>query len=128
MERNGTGNPSIMCTAWWTGYIINTNIVRKHLGGKELHLNTSRPDPGRREKNNLNFHFHTCLWCLKRPIKAFIKPFEAPQWSVKIKIYINFYFNTSFWNTRDGKGLAVWKCLTCPKPQTNNKEIAKKLW
>ena len=32
--------------------------------------------------------------------KAFLKPFEAPQRSVKIKIYINFCFNITFWNTR----------------------------
>ena len=47
----------------------------------------SRPNPGRREKINLNFYFHTSLWCLKRfyeDLKAFIKPFEAPQRSVKI--------------------------------------------
>ena len=39
-------------------------------------------------KINLNFYFHT-LWCLKRfyeGLKAFIKPFETPQRSVKIKI------------------------------------------
>ena len=34
---------------------------------KELsYLNPPRPDPGRREKINLNFYFHTSLWCLKR--------------------------------------------------------------
>ena len=53
-------------------------------------VNPSRLDPGRREKINLNFYFHTSLWCLKRfyegLLKAFIKPFEAPQRSVKIKI------------------------------------------
>ena len=36
-------------------------------------------------KIELNFYFHTSLWCLKR-FYAFIKPFEAPQRSVKIKI------------------------------------------
>ena len=39
-------------------------------------------------KINLHFNFHT-LWCLKRfyeAFKAFIKPFEAPQRIVKIKI------------------------------------------
>ena len=29
-------------------------------------FNPSRPDPGRREKNNLYFYFQTSLWCLKR--------------------------------------------------------------
>ena len=52
-------------------------------------LNPSHPNPGRREKNKL---------------KAFIKPFEAPQRSVKIKIQLNFYFNTTFRNARDWKG------------------------
>ena len=40
-------------------------------------------------KIKLNFYFHTFLWCLKRfyeGLKAFIKPFDAPQRSVKIKI------------------------------------------
>ena len=43
----------------------------------------------RREKNELNFYFYTSLCCLKgfmKALKAFIKPFEAPQRSVKIKI------------------------------------------
>ena len=30
------------------------------------HYNPSRPDPGGREKMNLNFYFHTSLLCLKR--------------------------------------------------------------
>ena len=38
-------------------------------------------------KIKLNFYFHTSLWCLKRfyegLLKALIKPFEAPQRSVK---------------------------------------------
>ena len=41
----------------------------------------------------LNFYFHTSLWRLKgfmKAFKVFIKPFEAPQRSVKIKIYVNF--------------------------------------
>ena len=29
-------------------------------------FNPSRPDPGRREKINVSFRFHTSLWCLKR--------------------------------------------------------------
>ena len=31
--------------------------------------NPSLPDPGRGEKTNLNFYFHTYLWCLKRSVK-----------------------------------------------------------
>ena len=37
-------------------------------------------------------------------LKAFIKPFEAPQRSVKVKIKVNIYFNTNFCNARGGKG------------------------
>ena len=29
-------------------------------------VNPSLPHPGRREKINLNFYFHTSLWCLKK--------------------------------------------------------------
>ena len=29
-------------------------------------FNPSRPDPGRREKIDLNFYFHTSLWYLQR--------------------------------------------------------------
>ena len=37
-------------------------------------------------------------------MKAFIKPFEVPKRSVKIKIQLNFYFNTTFRNAQDVKG------------------------
>ena len=33
-------------------------------------IKPSRPNIGRKEKTNLNFYFHTSLWC----IKGFIKP------------------------------------------------------
>ena len=29
-------------------------------------INSSRPDPGRKEKINWIFYFHGSLWCLKR--------------------------------------------------------------
>ena len=38
--------------------------------------------------------------------KDFIKPFEVPQRGVKIKIQVNFYFNTTFWPVKGGKGWA----------------------
>ena len=62
-------------------------------------INPSPPDPGQREKINVNFYFRASLWCLKRfyeGLKAFINPFDEPQRSVKTKIYINFSFNTIF--------------------------------
>ena len=53
-------------------------------------VNPSRPDLRQREKFNLKFlfsHFFVVpqkvLW---RPFKAFIKSFEVPQRSVKVKI------------------------------------------
>ena len=58
-------------------------------------INPSSPDPGQREKNDLNFYFRTSLWCFKN--------FEASHRSVKIKIRVNFYFNATFWNARGGK-------------------------
>ena len=36
-----------------------------------------------------------------KAIKAFIKQFEAPERSVKIKINLIFYFNTTFRKARD---------------------------
>ena len=59
-------------------------------------LTFSVPFSKKEKKINLNFYFHTSLWCLKRfyeglkgfhkTFKAFIKPFEAPfvrtfQWT-----------------------------------------------
>ena len=38
-------------------------------------------------KINLNFYFHTSLWCLKRFYEGV---FQAPQRIVKIKIQVNF--------------------------------------
>ena len=52
-------------------------------------LNRSRPNPGKEKKINLSFYFHTSLWCLcgfMKVLNAFMRPFEAPQRSVKIKI------------------------------------------
>ena len=31
-----------------------------------IEVKPSRPNPGRREKNKLNFYFHTSLQCLKK--------------------------------------------------------------
>ena len=37
-------------------------------------------------------------------LRAFIKPFKALQRSMKIKTYVNFYSNSTFWNAQGGKG------------------------
>ena len=65
------------------------NIKKSYLLILTPKRNPSCPNPGRRE---------TIL-------KAFIKPFETPQRSVKMKIYVNFYFNTTFWNAQGREGL-----------------------
>ena len=71
-------------------------------------VNPSRPAPCISEKFieikiNLIFYFHTFLTALSKGFMA-IKPFEAPKRSVKIKIYLNFYFNTAFRNEWVFKG------------------------
>ena len=68
-----------------------------------IFVNHSCHDSRQTEKINLDFYFHTSLWCLKcfyEGLKAFIKP----QRSVKIKIQVNFYFITTFLNAQGGKG------------------------
>ena len=37
-----------------------------------------------------------------KALKAFIKPFEAPKGSMKIKIYVIFYFYLNFLNAPPG--------------------------
>ena len=72
-------------------------------------LNSSRTDPGRRERINLNFYkflFSTPLWYPKsfyEVLKDLMKPFEMPQRNKKIKISVNFYCNITFWNARGKK-------------------------
>ena len=54
-----------------------------------LYPNLSRPNPEQREKIKLDFYFHTFLWASKgfmKAFKVFIKPFDTPQRSVKIKV------------------------------------------
>ena len=78
-----------------------------HIYATNCQFNPSRPNPKQWEKIKLNFYFLTSLWCLKgfiKALKAFIKPFEGPQRSVKIKFSLNIYCNTTFRNAWDVKG------------------------
>ena len=46
----------------------NMCIKRRYYSNRscaDVVINSSRPNPRRREKINLNFYFHTFLWCLK---------------------------------------------------------------
>ena len=57
--------------------------------------NLFRPNPGRREKINLNFYFRTSLGCLKmlyKGLKSLKKHFEEPQRTVKIKNLQAFFY------------------------------------
>ena len=69
-------------------------------------INPSRPNLGRKEKSQIFIFTFLCGASkgFMKALKAFIKPFEAPQRSVKIKISLNFYFNTAFRNARNVKG------------------------
>ena len=65
-----------------------------HNGLRHERVNNPVPD----KKKNLThiFTFTLLSGASKGFMKAFIKAFEAPQRSVKIKIQVNFYFNTGF--------------------------------
>ena len=58
-----------------------------------------RPDPRQGEKINLNFTFKLLCSISKGFIKAFIKPFDAPKRSVKIKIQVTFHLDPFVPNT-----------------------------
>ena len=45
---------------------ISILIIFICFGFVETYINPSLPDRERTEKINLNFHFYTVLWCLKR--------------------------------------------------------------
>ena len=56
-----------------------------------------RPYRSNGTKIHLDAVLHTSLWCLRRfyeGLKAFIKPFEAPQRIVKIKFNSFFFFSS----------------------------------
>ena len=65
-----------------------------------------------KRKINVNFCFHTSLWFIKRiyeGLKAFIKPFEAPQRSAKVKIYVNFLSLSGIWRGRINTNVTNYK-------------------
>ena len=69
-------------------------------------VNPSRPDTGRREKSKLKVIFSHFFVVPQKVLREdFTKPFEAPQRSVKIKIYVKFYFNNFLKCTARRKGL-----------------------
>ena len=72
-----------------------------------MHLTLNVPISDKVKKLSSIFIFTLLCGALKgfmKALKAFIKPFEAPQRSVKIKIELNFDFNTAFRNEQVFKG------------------------
>ena len=73
------------------------------------YLTLSIPIPDEEKKLTLIFIFILLCGASKgfmkalKALKAFIKTFEAPQRSVKIK-KVTFYFNINFLNAQGGKG------------------------
>ena len=86
-------------------FVVPQKVLLRPLSSPAA-FNSFRPDTGRKEKINLNVYFTLLSGASKglgKALKAFIKPAEAPQRSVKIKIYVNFYFNTALWKESGGK-------------------------
>ena len=75
-------------------------IICERKVSTSLIFNHPVPIPDEEKKTKLTFYFH--ILCVA--FKAFMKLFEAPQRSVKIKFSLNFYFSTTFRNARGGKG------------------------
>ena len=72
-------------------------VYKMCLNDNHLKLNPSRPDPGWREKINLNFYF--------RGLKGLHKTFWGTTKKCENKNLIQFfYFNINFLNAKDGKG------------------------
>ena len=69
-------------------YTIGTK--KRHFWPLTFLLTLLVPIPGE-SKKLINFYFPTSLWCLKR----FYEGLKGHK-EVKIKIYVNFYFNTVF--------------------------------
>ena len=80
------------------GYLVTCLLSCLHLSffgfGRCALFNCSCPDPAGRETINLIFWSYTPLFGASKG------SMKAPQKSVKIKISVNFYFNTTFWNAR----------------------------
>ena len=54
-------------------------------------LDPSRHDPGRRERKNLNFYFHTSSWCFYRFYKS-LKSLHKTFWGTTKKFLFKFLF------------------------------------
>ena len=70
----------------------------------QIVINPPRPDPKQRGKINLNFYFHTSLWCLKRFYEGHCVESVQTFWSTtkrfENKNLTQFLFQYSFRNER----------------------------
>ena len=85
------------------------------------------PVPTPDEEKKLSWIFIFALLCgaskgLMKALKAFIKLLEVPQRSVKIKIWLNFYFNATSRNAPDGR--VNWSRVHCYGPEIPPKNIS----
>ena len=71
---------------------------------------------------------------LRKPLRP-LKPFETSQRIIKIKMSVNFYFNTTFWNAGGGKGytkkcsiIVFEKVAACVGLSRNSGTIVKKIF
>ena len=84
-----------------------SNILKKYW---EKIINPSRPDPGRREKINLNYYFHTSLWCFKRfyeGLKGLHKTFWGTTKKCENKNLSWFLFYYNFLKCTGCEGLTI---------------------
>ena len=79
-------------------------LVKEFCNLTDLTFTVPIPDKKKKLAYIFLFTLYDASKGFMKALKTFIKPFEAPQRSVKIKIYVDFYFNITFSNAQDEKG------------------------
>ena len=85
---------NINCSIWFIEICCHENwFLLSSFGKSNNHLTFCTPcisESCIKIEINLNLYFHISLWCITKgftkAFKAFIKPFEAPQRCVKVKV------------------------------------------
>ena len=76
-------------------------------------FNSSRTDPGRREKTNSNFYFHTSLWCLQRPQMALQLSEMHGVGKVKVLAWIKGLIPSSSWKAMNLPFIGTYTPRNC---------------
>ena len=86
INKNNICHPQMFCKYFSGERWVIFSSLWIH-SGKDV-LNPSRPSPWRREKTNLNFCFHTLLWCLKRfyRLRKTFWGHHKRMWKLKFKL------------------------------------------